>query len=86
MEEYKTLQKEVFFEPKNALVAGDNGLYFYKMIAQNAKRYLSDNGFLLLELNSNLSLQIAELFKDFSFVEILKDYSQFDRILVIKNG
>lgn len=85
-EEYKTLQKEVFFEPKNALVAGDNGLYFYKMIAQNAKRYLSDNGLLLLELNSNLSLQIAELFKDFSFVEIIKDYSQFDRILVIKNG
>ena len=85
-EEYKTLQKEVFFEPKNALVADDNGLYFYKLIAQNAKRYLSDNGFLLLELNSNLSLQIAQLFKDFSFVEIIKDYSQFDRVLVIKNG
>lgn len=85
-EEYKTLQKEVFFEPKKALVAEDNGLYFYKIIAQNAKLYLSDNGFLLLELNSNLSLQILQLFKNFSFVKIIKDYSRFDRILVIKNG
>lgn len=85
-EEYKTLQKEIFFEPKNALVADDNGLYFYKEIARTSKRYLADNGFLLLELNSNLSSQIAELFKNFSFVKIVKDYSQLDRILVIKNG
>ena len=85
-EEYKTLQKEIFFEPKNALVADCNGLYFYKEIAQKAKGYLTENGFLLLELNSNLSLQIAELFKNFPFAEIIKDYSHLDRILVIKNG
>lgn len=85
-DEYIGLEKELFFEPKNAFVAGNDGLAFYRIIAQRAKQYLNDKGILLLELNSNISLRIADLFKDFHSVKIVKDYSNLDRILVVENG
>lgn len=82
-EEYKNLEKELYFEPKLALTAEDNGLYFYKQIAENAKKYLNDNGAIFLELNANLSQEIAALFKNFSSTKIIKDYSQKERVLQI---
>lgn len=85
-DEYIGLEKELFFEPKNAFVAGNDGLAFYRIIAQRAKQYLNDKGILLLELNSNISLRIVDLFKDFHSVKIVKDYSNLDRILVVENG
>lgn len=84
-EEYKNLEKELYFEPKLALTADDNGLYFYKKIAEQTKIFLNDNGIILLELNTNLSKEIESLFKNFDKTEIIKDYSQKERILIIYN-
>ncbi len=84
--EYEGLERELFFEPKNAFLAGEDGLEFYKIIADNSARYLNHKGVLLLELNANISLQIADLFSDFLFVKIIKDYSGLDRILTAQNG
>ena len=84
--EYEGLERELFFEPKNAFLAGEDGLEFYKIIADNSARYLNSKGVLLLELNANISLQIADLFSDFLFVKIIKDYSGLDRILIAQNG
>ena len=85
-EEYKGLERELFFEPKNAFLAGKDGLDFYRIIAENSARYLNPKGILLLELNANISLQITDLFNDFLFVKIIKDYSGLDRILIAQNG
>lgn len=85
-DEYNGLQKEISFEPKNAFVAGKDGLDFYRIIAQKAKQYLNCKGILMLELNSNISKQIADLFKGFAFLKIVKDYSNLDRILIAQNG
>lgn len=87
-EEFKTLEKELLFEPENALLAKDNGLFFYTEIARNGKKYLNNNGVIALELNSNLSFEIAELFEKVGFIKIkmIKDYSNLDRVLVLKNG
>ncbi len=84
--EYEGLERELFFEPKNAFLAGEDGLEFYKIIADNSAGYLNHKGILLLELNANISLQIADLFSDFLFVKIIKDYSGLDRILIAQNG
>ena len=84
--EYEGLEKELFFEPKNAFLAGEDGLYFYKIIANKVSQYLNPKGILLLELNANISLQIADLFDEFLFVKIIKDYSNLDRILIVQNG
>ena len=85
-DEYRNLQKEIFFEPKTAFVAGKDGLEFYKIIAKKVSQYLNPKGILLLELNANISLQIADLFSDFLFVKIVKDNSNLDRILIAQNG
>lgn len=87
-QEFKTVQKELLFEPKNALVAEDNGLFFYKIIADNLKNFLNENGFAFFELNSNISNKINALFenKGYKNIKIIKDYSGLDRVLVIQNG
>ncbi len=84
-EEYKKLEKELYFEPKLALTADDNGLYFYKQISENAKKYLNDDGVIFLELNADLSREIESLFKNFASTKIIKDYSGLDRVLLIYN-
>lgn len=87
-EEFKSLEKELFFEPKKALIAKDCGLFFYRQIAQNAKKYLYENSLVIIELNSNISKKIVELFEqhEFKTIKIIKDYADLDRVLVLKNG
>jgi len=86
--EFKTVQKELLFEPENALVAADNGLFFYKIIADNLSLFLNSGGMAFFELNSNLSKDIKAIFEDKGYKnnKIIKDYAGLDRVLVIKNG
>jgi release factor glutamine methyltransferase len=81
--EYANLEPELKFEPKNALVAKDYGLFFYKEIAANAGKYLNDKGCILLELNSNKVKDICQIFSDnkYEHIEITNDYSGLPRIL-----
>jgi len=81
--EYKSLEPELFFEPKNALTDEKDGLSFYRIIAENAKKYLNPGGKIFLELNANKSEQIKEIFATASFsdIKIIKDYARLDRIL-----
>ena len=85
-DEYKNLEEEIFFEPKTAFLADTDGLEFYRIIAKKAKYFLNKKGMLLLELNANISSKIADLFRDFIFIKIIKDYSDLDRILIVQNG
>ncbi|MDR3048732.1 MAG: peptide chain release factor N(5)-glutamine methyltransferase [Elusimicrobiota bacterium] len=82
-EEFENLKPELHFEPHIALFADDGGFFFYKKIAQEARKYLNTDGYLLIELNSNLSCKIKEIFEKNGFkdIEILKDYAGLDRIL-----
>ena len=81
-EEIETLQKEVKdFEPMLALDGGTDGYYFYKIIASECKKYLSDGGVLLLECGINQAETIKSLLKDAKTVEIIKDYENIDRIV-----
>lgn len=81
-EDIVALQKEVKdFEPIIALDGGADGLDFYKIIAENAKRYLTENGVLLLECGIGQAQEIAEMLNGFKKVEIIKDYENIDRIV-----
>ncbi|MDR0724351.1 MAG: peptide chain release factor N(5)-glutamine methyltransferase, partial [Endomicrobium sp.] len=58
-EEYAFLEKDLMYEPKLALVAKSDGLFFYDEIAKNTKKFLNDKkGYVFLELNSNKATQI----------------------------
>ncbi|MDR1418166.1 MAG: peptide chain release factor N(5)-glutamine methyltransferase [Endomicrobium sp.] len=85
-EEYAFLEKDLMYEPKHALVAKKDGLFFYTEIAKNAKKFFNNNGHIFLELNSNKVNQIKQLFvgNNFEDIEIIKDYSGLSRILKAK--
>ena len=77
-----SLQREVKdFEPNMALDGGEDGLDFYRIIANNVHNYLTDKGVLLVECGFDQANAVKELFKGFSLVEIIKDYENIDRIV-----
>lgn len=76
------LQKEIKdFEPRVALDGGDDGLYFYRIISENAPDFLRENGVLLLECGEGQAQEIKEYLKSFNSVEIIKDYEGIERIV-----
>ncbi len=77
-----TLQKEVKdFEPNLALDGGEDGLDFYRIIANQAKEYLNENGVLLLECGAGQVEQIKNMLFEYKSVEIIKDYENIERIV-----
>lgn len=82
----KTLDKEVVeHDPILALDGGNDGLNFYREIANNVKNYLVDDGVLLLEIGYNQAESVSNIFKHISKqVEVVKDYNNNDRIIIVK--
>lgn len=75
------LPEEVNKEPKLALSGGADGLKYYKILAAECKKYLSDNGVLLMEQGASQGAELTTLFADFN-IEIIKDYNNNDRIFI----
>ncbi|MDH5681276.1 MAG: peptide chain release factor N(5)-glutamine methyltransferase, partial [Spirochaetota bacterium] len=85
--ELKALNKDIIaFEPRMALDGGINGLYFYKQLARDSKKILSDNGLIIIEIGFNQFQIVITLFSlyGFSLLYSSKDYMGFDRVLVFK--
>lgn len=70
------------YEPCLALDGGDDGLDFYRVIAQKAYNALSEGGMLALEIGYDQGEDVKSLLKDFSSVEVYKDYGQNDRVII----
>ena len=86
--EWKSLDPNVLnFEPKRALTDNYDGLKNYKIIADNAKKFLKKDGFIVLEIGYNQSKKIKEMFCAKGYeVEIFKDLQSIDRIVIIKDN
>lgn len=70
------------FEPKMALFSPTaDALIFYRKIAEDAKKYLSEDGLLFLEINQKLGPETLNLYHYFSNVQLLKDFSENDRFI-----
>ena len=82
-DEVKTLEKEVLNnDPHLALDGGELGLKFYNIIHNNLRKYLNDNGTLIMEIGEDQKELIISLFNDFNLVESLKDLAGNDRVLI----
>ena len=68
------------YEPKSALDGGEDGLNFYRVIAENAGRYLAVGGRIFLEVGINQADAVKGMLSDFD-VEIKKDMQGIDRII-----
>ncbi|WP_312825572.1 peptide chain release factor N(5)-glutamine methyltransferase [Epilithonimonas sp.] len=70
------------FEPNLALFSPtSDALIFYRKIAEDSKKYLSENGMIFLEINQKLGKETLELFQSFSESVLLKDISGNDRMI-----
>ena len=70
-------------EPHLALfVPDDDPLVFYRAIAGHALRYLSPEGFGLVEINEALGEETADVFRAQGFeAHVIRDFSDKDRFV-----
>lgn len=81
------LDKQVQNEPHIALDGGKDGLKFYKIIIEEAKKYLKENGKLILEIGYDQKEEVENLIKQsgqYKKIEVIKDLSQNDRVIIGK--
>ncbi len=83
----KKLSNEVQKEPQIALNGGKDGLKFYRIIANNAKKVLRKNGYLLLEIGYNQKNDVIKILDNSKYKNIYskKDLEGNDRIIVCQN-
>ena len=82
---YEKLPKEVKnFEPKVALLGGEDGLDHFREIIQNAPLFLKNNGWLILENHFDQSEKVKQLLikNKFTSIEIVKDLSGIGRFTI----
>lgn len=80
----ETIQKEVEFEPYNALYTDDStGLYFYEKIIKKAPEFLNDEGLLLFEMMKGQNSEIEKMMKQngFSEIQTIKDLAGIERVI-----
>ncbi|QCI15864.1 peptide chain release factor N(5)-glutamine methyltransferase [Buchnera aphidicola] len=78
------LKKDIFFEPRNALISNNNGLLDIQKIIKKSNNYLFSGGWLLIEHGWRQKLQVQYLFKKYHFfqIESYQDYGGNDRVTV----
>lgn len=124
---FKELQPEIReYEPENALLGGEDGLFYYREIISKSLNFLKKNGYLLLEIGYNQSEKIRKIVEDintkpqflsnnqkcreikgiaqdiksqsqfflkkqkheknkrYKIIEIIKDLSEIDRVIVLQ--
>lgn len=73
-------------EPALALFSDNKGLYHYEQILIQSKYNLNDNGIILFEIPANRDLEIIDLVKKYyNNYEIIKDYANLSRVLIIRS-
>lgn len=79
-------QGDVQYEPRSALVAGNDGLADIRTIIAQAPKHLTDGGCLLLEHGYDQAAAVRDLLKQFQSVETYQDLAGWDRVTVgVKN-
>lgn len=87
-EEYKDLPQDVKKEPYAALVAGEDGLYFYRRIQEGARRHLKGAGIVFLEIGEMQAEAIKDIFCDRSIwgdARVIRDYNDKDRVVILES-
>ena len=75
-------------EPYMALDGHEDGLYFYRRIAEEAPRYLKPGGLLCLEIGFDQAESVSGLLRDRGFdeIETVRDLAGLDRVVRGRRG
>ena len=82
-----TLSREVQNEPIIALNGGKDGLVFYRKLINEASKYLNNDGYLCMEIGYDQKEKVMELARKqevFSKIEVIKDLSGNDRVIICR--
>ena len=85
--DYVLPNKIIEHEPKLALYAKEDGMYYYRKIMEDAKHVLNSNGSIIFEIGYDQGEKIKELASNILNnykIEVKKDLSGNDRIVVIE--
>lgn len=84
IEDFNFISRDVFFEPKLALLSKNNGLADIEWIINHSRNFLSNNGWLILEHGFLQAKKVRKIFIDYNYQEILtfQDYGGCDRVSV----
>jgi release factor glutamine methyltransferase len=71
------------FEPRVALDGGPDGLYFYREITKNARKFLRPGGMIFFEIGFDQGEAVKEILQadNFADITVIKDYANLDRIV-----
>ena len=76
----------VDYEPHVALFGGEDGLKFYRIIFENAKKVLNEKAFMAFEMGYNQKENLTALAKSYfpdAKIEVIKDLSGKNRMLFV---
>ena len=76
------------FEPHMALYGGDDGLDFYRSIAENSRSVLKPGGYLLFEFGMGQGDAVCEILQSngYTILERKKDYNDRERAVMARYG
>ncbi len=78
------LAPQVTAQPRLALDGGEDGLRFYRLIAEQAKKHIKKGGVLMTEIGFDQADAVTELFADLGECRVIKDLDGKDRIVVCR--
>lgn len=81
----ETLDSEVKnFEPYEALDGREDGLYFYRRIAEDAKKHLKKGGRLRLEIGDDQGEEVSDILfnEGYAPVNVYRDLNNKDRVII----
>ncbi len=83
-DEFDSLPPEIKdFEPKGALIAGADGLRFYRRFAELADELLEEGGVLVVEIGAGQAADVCAIFQDiFRNVQVFPDLASVERVVV----
>jgi len=71
------------YEPLTALDGGEDGLRFFRRIAQGAPAFLIEGGWLLLEMGQGQASQVAAILQEqgFAQIDLIPDHAGIKRVI-----
>ena len=74
-------------EPHLALTDDGDGLYFYRVISKEAKKYLKKGGLLAYEIGYNQGEAVTTILENENYeaIELFQDLAGNDRVIIAKN-
>lgn len=86
-EQLKDLALDLSYEPKESLDGGEDGLYFYPLLAEGGEFLLRKGGYLIMEVGEGQAETVKNILQDkrnFGEIVIKKDYSGIDRVIIAR--